>query len=145
MVQYRAFTKTLSVDEMAALFNRTKDEFREQVLLSIAEVIAQTSPVDTGTYARGHEVALRSGSYEPTETSHGKPRKQDATDARKAGFDKMEAGIAAVKQSSDNVVFRNNAIHATYVEREHRVYARARREINTIVQETAARLEVKTR
>lgn len=145
MVQYRAFTKTLSVDEMAALFNRTKDEFREQVLLSIAEVIAQTSPVDTGTYARGHQVALRSGSYEPTETSHNKPRKQPAGPARDAGLQQMMTDIKAVNRSSDNVVFRNNAIHATYVEREHRVYAKARREINTIVQETAARLEVKTR
>lgn len=145
MVQYRAFTKTLSVDEMAALFNRTKDEFREQVLISMAEVIAQTSPVDTGTYAKGHEVALRSGSHEPTETSHDKPRKQPAGPARDEGLNKMKAGIAAVNRSSDNVVFRNNAIHAVYVEREHRVYAKARREINTIVQETAARLGVKTR
>lgn len=145
MVQYRAFTKTLSVDEMAALFKRNADEFRGEVLNSMAEVIAQTSPVDTGTYAKGHEVKLRSGSYQPTETSHDKPRKQPAGPARDAGLTQMRSDIASVNRSSDNVVFRNNAIHATYVEREHRVYAKARREINTIVQETAARLGVKTR
>ena len=145
MVQYKGIVKTLSADEMAALFEKNATEFRGEVLESIAEVIAQTSPVDTGTYARGHNVALRSGSYQPTETSHGKPRRQAAGPARQAGLDRMMAGIDAVDQSSDNVVFRNDSIHAKYVEREYRVYAKARREINTIVQESAARLGMKTK
>jgi hypothetical protein len=145
VVQYKAVSKTLNANQLADLFEQNVAEFRANITRSIAEVIAQTSPVDTGTYAESHRVRLRSGSAQPTKTSHGKPRKVDPTGPRRTGKDNMLADISAIDNMKESVVFYNEAIHAVYVEREHQVYARARREINTLVNETAARLGMKTK
>ena len=145
MTQYKAVSKTLNANQLADLFGQNAAEFRANITRSIAEVIAQTSPVDTGTYARSHRVRLRSGSAQPTETSHGKPRKVDPTGPRRIGKDKMIADISAIDNMKESVVFYNEAIHAKYVEREYQVYARARREINNLVKDTANSLGMKTK
>lgn len=46
--------------------------------------------------------------------------------------------------NSDNVVFRNEATHAVYVERLDNVYRKARNEVNNAVKDTLARLGMKS-
>lgn len=144
MVQYKGIAKNqLNANQIAELFDRNVEEFKREFLTSVAEVIAQTSPVDTGTYARSHEVALRSGSFQPTESSHGKPRRVPSGPPRAEGLGKMLSGIASVDAKSENIVFRNRAIHAKFVEREYNVYNAARREVSRLVNDAASKLGMK--
>lgn len=141
MVQYRGITAGMRLSDVADELGRDIAQFKKDVLTSMAEVIAQTSPVDTGTYARSHRVALRSGSFQPSVTiPEGAPRHVDPGPPRAEGLSEMLSGIASVNIESNNIVFRNISTHARYVEAKDAVYAQARREINNMVQDALSRV-----
>jgi hypothetical protein len=146
MVQFRAITKTLPVDKMMEMFEKNAREVKREVLTEMASIIAQTSPVDTGTYARNHTVTIRSGSFQPTvKIPPGAPRKVPKGPPRDQGLNKMLSEINTERVlDSDNVVFRNEATHAVYVERLDNVYAKARREYTNIVRDAIAKLGMKS-
>ena len=146
MVQYRAISKTLPVKQLEDMFNKNAREIKRGVMESIAEVIAQTSPVDTGTYARNHTVTIRSGSFQPTvQIPENAPRRVPEGPPRADGLNKMLSEINTDRiLDSDNVVFRNETTHAVYVERERGVYRRARNEVNNMVKDTLAKLGMKS-
>ena len=135
MVQFRAISKTLPISKVQEMFDQSAREVKRNVMTDIAENIAQTSPVDTGTYARNHTVSIRSGSFQPTvQIPENAPKKVPAGPPRAEGLSRMIAEINTDRiLSSDNVVFRNEATHAVYVERAFNVYSRARNEINNMV------------
>jgi len=137
MVQYRAISKTLPLNEMMRLYEMNVKESKKAILTSMAEVIAQTSPVDTGTYARNHTVTIRSGSFSPSvQKPDNAPRKVPAGPPRSDGLQKMLSEISTDRVlDSENIVFRNETIHAVYVEREDKVYARARNEVNNAIKD----------
>ena len=141
MVQYRAISKTLPLAEMMRLYEMNVKESKKAILTSMAEVIAQTSPVDTGTYARNHTVTIRSGSFSPSvQIPDGAPRKVPAGPPRNDGLQKMLSEINTDRiLESENIVFRNETTHAVYVEREHNVYSRARNEVNNIIRDAVRR------
>ena len=152
MVQYRAITKTATDAQLRELFDQNVNGIRDAVLKNMASKIADLSPVDTGTYARGHRVARRSGSFQPTETSHGKTRGVAPGPPRRGGYNAMMEGIAALPPDAKNIVFRNVAKHAKYVESigwgvkpPYQVYAQTRREFNNIVNEAMTELGMKIR
>lgn len=160
MVQYRAITKTLKAEELAALYNKNVDEVTYNALLSMAEVIAQTSPVDTGTYARNHEVGLRSGSFQADVVIDPKaPRKVAKGPPREYGLARMIEDIQSFGLLSEpsgtvggladpgqkNYVFRNRTTHAKYVEQRDKVYAQSRREVNNVINEALAKAGMKIR
>lgn len=153
MVQFRAIDKRVSSAELQRLFNENVNNLKREVLVTMAERIANNSPVDTGTYARSHTVSIRSGSFQPTVTiPKGAPRKVPPGPPQKVGLARMLAEIDTDRiLESNNVVFRNDATHATYVERggstpqgvripARRVYASVRNEFNNIVRDAMAKL-----
>ena len=135
MVQFVAISKTLPLAKMQEMFGQSAREAKRNVMTNIAEVIAQTSPVDTGTYARNHTVSIRSGSFQPSvRIPENAPKRVPAGPPRSEGLARMIAEINTDRiMDSNNVVFRNEATHAVYVEREFNVYSRARNEINNMV------------
>lgn len=146
MTQFRAISKTLPFKQMEEMFDKNARELKRGVMESIAEVIAQTSPVDTGTYARNHTVSIRSGSFQPSvRIPENAPRKVPPGPPQKVGLARMIAEINTDRiLNSDNVVFRNEATHAVYVERLDNVYRKARNEVNNAVKDTLARLGMKS-
>lgn len=154
MVQYKAVSKTVSEAKLREIFESNALGIRDEVLKSMAEEIAMRSAatVDTGTYARGHRVGQRSGSFTPTDSSHDKPRNVAAGTPVQEGLDAMMAGINNLPPDAKNVVFRNTAIHAKYVEREgwgatppYRIYDSVRRNFNNHVNDALAKLRLKVR
>jgi hypothetical protein len=140
MVQYRGITRGMRLNDVADELSRDIVDLKRDVLTSTAEVIAQTSPVDTGTYARSHRVGLRSGSFKASVSiPDGAPRNVSPGPPRSEGLSEMMAGIASVDLTSDNIVFRNISTHARYVEARDMVYAAARREIGSIIQDALMR------
>jgi hypothetical protein len=146
MVQYRAISKTIPVAKLEETFNQNAREIKRGVMESIAEVIAQTSPVDTGTYARNHTVSIRSGSAQANiKIPEGAPRRVPAGPPRGEGLARMLAEINTDRiLDSDNVVFRNDTTHAVYVEQMDQIYSRARNEVNNMVKDTLAKLGMKS-
>ena len=140
MVQMRVQVKGMDFGRMADQVGMEFDELKRNTLTSMAELIASTSPVDSGYYARNHEVALRSGSFAATETRpEDAPRRSkgqavDEAAARAAGFASMLAGINSRSMDSPNFVFRNRMAYSGLVEAEHAVYARARMEVPAAIE-----------
>lgn len=157
MVQYRAITKTATDAQLRELFEQNTNGIRDAVLKEMAQRIAKESPVDTGTYARSHRVGRRSGSFQSTETSHGKTRGVPKGPPRRAGERAMLEGIAALPPDAKNIVFRNLAEHAKYVERigwkradgsekkAYQVYTKVRSEFNNIVNDALTQMGMKIR
>lgn len=135
MVQYKAITRGLRADQVAAELAKDVQEFKRDVMISTAEVIAQTSPVDTGTYARNHRVMLRSGSFVPrVQIPENAPRKVPPGPPRSEGLARMMADIAALDLSKNTFVFRNEAVHSPFVEARNNVYSAARADVYNAVQ-----------
>jgi len=158
MTQYKAISKLTSDAKLREIFESNVLGIRDEVLKSMAEEIAMRSAatVDTGTYARGHRVAQRSGSFQPTDSSHGKPRHVEAGPPKQDGLDAMMAGINNLPPDAKNVVFRNTAVHAKYVEsigwenadppkKPYRIYASVRNNFNNHVNDALAKLGLKIR
>lgn len=157
MTQARAISKNMDFDVIAKQLRQQVGALKYRTLNNMAEVISQASPVDSGNYARNHEVALRSGSFTADgvrPSSHSRVSREGSPEypnARQEGLDGMKADIngfgllnaaGAVRSladpGQDNFVFRNNMVYASAVEGEHGVYARARREVNALVNDAVA-------
>jgi len=149
MVQVRVQTKGMDLNQIAKDLEQDVKDLKERTLMSMAEVIAQTSPVDSGYYARNHEVGLRSGSFASTSIRpNSAPRRSrgesvDVQGARSQGLSNMLSDIASLDMESENFVFRNPMAYSSLVETEHAVYARARREVSQILAEEVARIKAR--
>ena len=157
MVQYRAISKRFSEKQLIDIFNENANGIKKEVLTEMASKIAALSidTVDTGTYASSHRVGQRSGSFKSTVSSHGKPRNIPGKDrAASIGLGQMLTDINALPEDANNIVFRNEAEHAKYVERigwswkggpgPRQIYSRVRNEFNSIVKDAMARLGMKS-
>lgn len=146
MVQVRVNTKGLDFKQIADDLKQDIQNLKRGTLTSMAEVISQTSPVDSGYYAANHEVALRSGSYQSMKqrpagaSRRSKGQVPEIPDAKSKGLANMLSNIAAIDMSKDTFVFRNPMTYSSMVEAEHAVYARARREVAQILQAEVAKV-----
>ena len=157
MVQVKVFTKGMSIDDQAKALAQDIGALKYRTLNNMADLIADTSPVDSGTYARNHEVALRSGSFksnvvrDPNAPRISRGESVDVQGAREAGRAAMKADIngfgllnaaGSIRSLADpeqnNFVFRNAVAYASYVEAEHAVYSQARREIGNAISDAVA-------
>ena len=146
MVQFRAIDRRRAPQEIMRNFTQLTERVQKEVYRDMAQDIATRSSdhVDTGTYASNHVVGQRSGSFAPTETTDGKPQGVAAGPPTQAGLSAMLASIDALPDSAENVVFRNRAVHAKYVERRFRIYAQAQNAAPPIIRAVAHRLGLKT-
>lgn len=157
MVQVAVFTKGMSIEDQANALSQDIGALKYRTLNNMADLIADTSPVDSGTYARNHEVALRSGSFSPNvvrdpnapRISKGDPVNVQA--ARDAGRAAMKAdidsfgllneagGIRSLADPQKNsFVFRNAVTYTAIVESEYAVYSQARREVGNAISDAVA-------
>jgi len=146
MVQFRAIDRRRAPQEIMRNFTQLAARVQKEVYRDMAQDIATRSSdhVDTGTYASGHVVGQRSGSFAPTETTAGKPQGVASGPPTQAGLSAMRSGIDGLPDSAENVVFRNRAVHAEHVERRFRIYAQAQSAAPAIIRAVAARLGLKT-
>lgn len=153
MVQFRAIDKRVSAVELQRLFNENVNNLQKEVLRGMAQQIATRSAatVDTGTYASSHRVGQRSGSFQGTASSHRKPPAASAGAEAAKGLTNMLSDIDGLPDAAPNVVFRNEATHAKYVETigwgnkpPYQIYASVRNEFNNIVRDAMAKLGMKS-
>jgi hypothetical protein len=141
MVQYRAIDRRLSEAKMMEIFLQNKERATKDTLLGIAERVAFATPVDTGTYASKHEVVGggRDRGF-ASEPGYIGPRGQSLPAYQALAYSNMTSQIEALPPDVKDVIFRNSAAHATFVERRDSVYARARREFVSIATAVKQRL-----
>jgi len=158
-MQMRVTVKGMNIEEQSRELGQQVSSLLYNTLNSIAEVIAQTSPVDSGTYARNHEVALRSGSFtpdvirDPDAPRLSRGAAVDVEAARAAGLAGMKADIDAfglvnnagrqlgsIAYTEQNFVFRNPVTYASKVEELDGVYALAKREVGNAIAESVAKV-----
>jgi hypothetical protein len=157
MVQMKVFTKGMNIEEQAQELRQQIGALKYRTLVSMAETIAQTSPVDSGTYARNHEVGLRSGSFtanvvrDPNAPRRSKGQPVDVQGARDAGLQGMMDDInsfgllnaaGGIRSLADpdqsNFVFRNPVEYASAVEARDAVYSRTRREVGNAISDAVS-------
>ena len=142
MVQVRVVTKGLDFSQIAEEIGMDVKELKKRTLTKMATDIARSSPVDSGNYARNHEVALRSGSFQSggirpdSDSRISRDGAAQYPNAQEEGLRLMMEEIQQVDLASENFVFRNIMNYARYVEAEHAVYARARRDVGQSLQDT---------
>ena len=157
-MQAKAFTKGMKIDEQAKRLRQQVGALKYRTLVNMAELISQTSPVDSGNYARNHEVAVRSGSFQAdgirpdSDSRISREGSAQYPNARSEGLEGMMADIQgfgllnragqirSLADSEQNFVFRNRMSYANFVEREHQVYAQARREIGNAIADAVAQV-----
>lgn len=158
-MQAKAFTKGMKIEEQAKALRQQVGALKYRTLVNMAEVISQTSPVDSGNYARNHEVALRSGSFQAdgvrpdSDSRVSREGSPQYPNAKTEGFEGMLADIQGfgllnragqVRSLADpeqNFVFRNRMEYANFVEREYAVYAQARREVSNAIADAVAQVK----
>jgi hypothetical protein len=147
----------MDFDQIAKELGQQVGALKYRTLVSMAETIAQTSPVDSGTYARNHEVALRSGSFaanvmrDPDAPRRSKGEAVNVQAARDAGLQGMMDDIngfgllnaaGGIRSLADpdqsNFVFRNPVDYASVVEARDAVYARTRREVSNAISDAVS-------
>lgn len=139
MAQMRVLTKGSGLQQVVDEVSQDVDSLKRQILTEMASVIANNSPVDSGTYVTEHQVALRSGSFSASkERSDDIPRLSrgeavDVSRARQQGFENMLGDISGININSTNFVFRNPMLYAGIIEGRDAVYAQARREAAQII------------
>lgn len=157
-MQMRVTVKGMNIEEQSRELGQQVSSLLYNTLNSIAEVIAQTSPVDSGTYARNHEVALRSGSFtpdvirDPDAPRLSRGAAVDVEAARAAGLAGMKADIdgfgllnnagqiRSLADAEQNFVFRNPVTYASKVEERDGVYALAKREVGNAIADSVAKV-----
>jgi len=160
VVQIKVTRKGVSIDDMAKRFGIDAKELARETMYGIANQIAVNSPVDSGTYAVNHEVALRSGSFQANKVRP-EDRSRESRDgvahipnARQIGLQNMVDDInSIVEGKSQNYVFRNPMAYAAMIEAGETgnktgsppVYASAAREAPRIIQEVAQRIASRNR
>jgi len=146
MVQVRVKSSGLDFNKIAKELGQDVKNLKKDFMGSMAEVIAQTSPLDSGNYARSHEVALRSGSYTSTQmrpdTDSRLSRDGSAQypNAREEGLSNMQNSIDSIDLSKDTFVFRNPMAYSSMVEAEHAVYSQAKREVAALLAQSVAKV-----
>lgn len=147
VVQYKAIDKRFTQSQLLDLFNENVAELKKEIYRETALTLANMSPVDTGTYATSHEVVV-AGEGTGERTSRGKPRNQPVKSYQMAGYGFMLDDIASLPPDADGVVFRNTALHASWVENGfpngapgYKPYARTRRETNNIIANARVKFE----
>ena len=143
MVQFRVVRKGMDFNKLAEEIGMDVKELKKRTLTKMATDIARNSPIDSGNYARNHEVALRSGSFQAggirpdSDKRLSRDGQAQYPNAREEGLKFMLEEIQKVDLASENFVFRNIMNYARYVEGEFAVYARAITDISQAIQETA--------
>ena len=146
MVQFRAIDRRRAPQEVMRNFTQLAARVQKEVYRDMAQDIATRSSdhVDTGTFASSHVVGQRSGSFAPTETTAGKPQGVAPGPPTQAGLSAMLSSIDGLPDSAENVVFRNRAVHAKYVERRFRIFAQAQSAAPAIILAVVQRFGLKT-
>ena len=151
MVQIRVQTRGMDFSRMAQELEQDIRDLKKNTLESMASTIAQVSPVDSGFYARNHQVAMRSGSFAAMkQRPDSAPRRSkgqavDEAAARTAGLQSMMSGIASIDLDGESFVFRNPMSYSALVEAEHAVYGRTIRETAAIIDQEIARIAARNR
>lgn len=145
MVQMKVQVKGLDLDSIAGELGQQVGALKYRTLVNMAESIAKASPVDSGNYARNHEVGLRSGSFKPDgirPNEHSRVSRDGVAqypNAREEGLQGMLDDIngfgllnkaGGIRSLADpqlsTFVFRNRMTYAKYVEQRDAVYAQTR-------------------
>jgi len=146
MVQVRVVRKGLDFDQIAKDIGMDVKELKKRTLTKMATDIARSSPVDSGNYARNHEVALRSGSFQAggirpdSDSRISRDGTAQYPNAQEEGLRFMLEDIQQVDLASENFVFRNIMAYAGIVEGKHAVYARAVRDVGQTIQEEVRKI-----
>lgn len=159
MAQYRVQRKGTDFNKAAQDLKVDIQRLKEGVLTEMAHMVADRSPVDSGLYARSHEIALRSGSFQANvAVSEDAPRRSKGDPvsieaAREAGLQNMLEDIAGLDLTAENFVLRNPTEHAALIEAGYTgdktgrppVYAAVAREGPRIIQDVAAQIKARRR
>lgn len=134
----------LTAAEIEARFRRTAGAMNAEVLKGLANVIADASPVDTGTYVMAHAV------YEGTDVGNipaiydslGRQGGQDGDMYRGLGRDRLHRQIEALDTDEPNFIMGNESEHRGNVEQRwgYRVFSKAAMAGPSIVKAAAAKL-----
>jgi len=114
---------------VTAKFKQLEEQTEEKLktkLKQVASDLAMFSPVDTGAYAESFSVDQAGGRSIRRVSSQGRPRRQDVGRYRQQAYNNMAADIETINLSDPNVIFKNGAPHANFVENKYQVFGRAR-------------------
>jgi hypothetical protein len=118
IVQVQAISKK-STQQAELLFRQRAAELRARVASKIADEIVNLSPVDTGTYIMAHVAGTGPSDEAPTRSSNepGRERGQNPQQFKNLARGNLKRSVsAAAIQASNEVWFRNRALHAARVE-----------------------------
>lgn len=151
VVQVQAISQRDSTD-IAARFLQRAAEVRERAALKIVDRIIDNSPVDTGTYIMAHVAGQGAVSEIAARSSHGKPRGQTWSQFANIARGNLYRSVSAQAiQASDEIWFRNRAIHAPYVEHGrggqagYLVYTETRAAAPNLIRQAAREMGMDTR
>lgn len=135
----------LSLTQLVRGIEQDLSDVRNIFLKKVAEDIAMSSPVDTGTYVMGHTVAARSsaGQFVGKPEYIGPPN-QNKTAFREASKAKMFSEIDALPDNQTVVNISNSVGHAQIVEYKHRsVYGDARNRAKNYLEEAVKQVKAR--
>lgn len=119
----------------------------EGVLRGLAGAVAESSPVDTGTYVTSHrvEVGADLAAIPALYSSHGKPRRQDQAQYQGISKAKMDGQIGTLPMDREAYVLGNESEHRAIVEDDlgFKVFSTAAAQFDDIVQNVKARLDIR--
>ena len=116
MIQYKAVDKRRKAESVINGAFQLVDGFFEEFMTGMADEIVRLSPVDTGTYVTSHNVSNQDRASEaPTQSSHGKPRKQSSAAKKAEAAGKLGRQIQTLDKNKP-VYFSNESVHAKFVE-----------------------------
>lgn len=116
IAQVQAISKK-STQQAELLFRQRAVELRARVAAKIADEIVDLSPVDTGTYIMAHVAGTGESSESAERSSHGKERGRNPAQFKNLARGNLRRSVsAAAIQASNEVWFRNRALHASRVE-----------------------------
>lgn len=116
-VQYRAIDRRRAPRDILRDFDERADALKTRVLEKMADVIIAGSPVDTGVYIMSHSIGDGGRARGlATTSSAGRPRGQPHAQFAAPARAQLAADIAALPKGARNVMLRNTAAHAPFVE-----------------------------
>jgi hypothetical protein len=144
IVQIQAISdNSRSMQQIEKFLKDRMTEFRARVAAHMVNVIIDESPVDTGTYIMAHVAGPKESSEAPSRSSHGKRRGRNKKQFQGLARGNLMRSVSAKAiQASNEVWFRNRALHAGRVEYlgwngrlPYRVYAKTRAAYPRIVEQ----------
>lgn len=116
VVQVQAISQR-STEDIAARFLERATRLRAAVAEKMAASIVANSPVDTGTYIMAHAAGPGESGEVESRSSHGKVRGRNPSQFRGLALGNLRRSVsAAAIGASDEIWFRNRAVHAARVE-----------------------------